>query len=111
MGRYGVFKVQFDSSGEITPESSTLEEFEELDGQLIATRKLIREQERLLNMMASMDVQLREARKQLSPLVTRLKYEKADVQVLESLSLEAAFFALLGRREQQLEKEVRSTWK
>ncbi len=86
---------------------TTLEEFEELNGQLIATRKLIREQERLLNMMASMDVQLREARKQLSPLVTRLKYEKADVEVLESLSLEAAFFALLGRREQQLEKEVR----
>lgn len=85
---------------------ATLAEFEDLNTQLIATRKLIREQERLLNLMASLDEQLRAARKRLSLLVTRLKYEKADVQALENLSLEAVFYALLGRRERQLAKEV-----
>lgn len=84
----------------------TLAEFEDLNTQLIATRKLIREQERLLNLMASLDEQLRESRRRLSRLVTRLKYEKADVQALESLSVEAVFYALLGRREQQLAREA-----
>ena len=80
--------------------------FETLNAQLIEARKTVQERDRILSFMAAIHGQLSEKRRELSLLVTQLKYEKQDVAVLEGLSLEAFFYTLLGCKEEQLEKET-----
>ena len=82
------------------------DQFETLNTQLIEARKIVQERDRILSLMAAIDGQLSEKRRELSLLVTQLKYEKQDVAALEGLSLEAFYYTLLGRKEEQLEKEV-----
>ena len=84
----------------------TRDHFEALNAQLIEARKTVQERDRILSLMAAIDRQLAEKRRELSLLVTQLKYEKQDMVVLEGLSLEALFYTILGRKEEQLEKET-----
>ena len=81
-------------------------QFEALNAQLIEARKTVQERERILSLMAAIDRQLAGRRRELSLLVTQLKYEKQDVIALEGLSLQALFYALIGCKEEQLEKET-----
>jgi hypothetical protein len=82
------------------------EQFESLNAQLIEARKAVQERDHILSLMAAIDRHLSERRRELSLLVTQLKYEKQDVSALEGMSLEAFFYTVLGRREEQLEKET-----
>ncbi len=82
------------------------DQFEVLNAQIIEARKTIQERDRILSLMAAIDRRLAEKRRELSLLVTQLKYEKQDMVVLEGLSLESLFYTLLGRKEEQLEKET-----
>jgi hypothetical protein len=82
------------------------QQFEDLNAQLIEARKTIQERDRILSLMASIDRQLAERRRELSLSVTQLKYEKRDMQALEGLSLESLYYTLLGHKEEQLEKET-----
>lgn len=81
-------------------------QFEELNAQLIEAQKTIQERDRILSLMAAIDRQLWQKRRELSLLVTQLKYEKQDVMDLEGLSLQALFYALMGCKEERLEKEM-----
>lgn len=82
------------------------EQFEELNAQLIEARKTVRERDRILSLMADIDRQLSERRRELSLLVTQLKYEKQDVEALEGMSLAALYYILLGSKEERLAKET-----
>lgn len=82
------------------------QELETINSQLIEARKTIRERDRILDLMASIDVELVQRRKDLSILVTRLKYEKQDVKELEGLSLAALYFKILGNHQEKLKKEA-----
>ncbi len=81
-------------------------QFERLNAQLIKARKTVQERDRILSLMAAIDCQLSERQRELSLLVTQLKYEKQDVAALEGMSLQAAYFSLLGRKDERLAKEV-----
>lgn len=82
------------------------QKLETINSQLIETRKTIRERDRILDLMASIDTELIQRRKELSILVTRLKHEKQDVKELEGLSLAALYFKILGNYQGKLEKEA-----
>jgi hypothetical protein len=81
-------------------------QFEALNAQLIEAQKTIQERDHILSLMAVIDRQLSQKRRELSLLVTQLKYEKQDVMNLEGWSLQALFYALMGCKEGQLEKET-----
>lgn len=81
-------------------------QFEALNAQLIEAQKTIQERDRILSLMAAIDRQLWQKRRELSLLVTQLKYEKQDVMNLEGWSPQALFYALMGCKEEQLEKET-----
>ena len=82
------------------------EQFERINAQFIEARKTVQERDRILSVMAMIDRQLSERQRELSLLVTQLKYEKQDVAALEGMSLEALYYTVLGRKEEQLEKET-----
>jgi hypothetical protein len=82
------------------------QELEAINSQLIEARKTIRERDRILDLMAFIDNELIQKRKDLSILVTKLKYEKQDVKELETLSLAALYFKILGVHQDKLEQEV-----
>lgn len=86
------------------------DQFEELDLQLIEARKAIRTREYILSLMESLDRQLAEKRRELSLLAAQVADEKQDIEVLEGYTVEALVSAVLGRKEQQLQKETAEYW-
>ncbi len=81
----------------------TGKQFEQLNSQLIEAHKMLRERDRTLSLMATIDRQLSEQQRALSLLVTELKHKRRAVTVLEGMSFEALYYTLLGCREKQLE--------
>ena len=75
----------------------TWKQFERLNAQLIEAQKVVLERDRILSLMAAIDRQLLACRRELSLLVTELKYRKQAVAVLEGMSFEAFYYTFLGR--------------
>lgn len=82
------------------------EQFEELNGRLIETRKAIEERDRVLSLLEMIDRQLAEKLEERDFLVKMARSEKADVDKLEGLSVTAVLAKLLRNHEEKLEKEV-----
>lgn len=87
-------------------DESLLIQFEALNGRLIEHRKAVRERDRILSLMATLDAQLVQKRDELAALMTQLQAEQADVAALEGLSVSAVFSKLFGDYPEKLEQEV-----
>lgn len=85
----------------------TLAEFEEINRQIIETRKALLERERILSVMASIDEQLAQERQKLPRLVTKKNIEFGDVQDLEDTTLKSIIYTLLRNRDLKLEQEAK----
>ncbi|HRQ37244.1 MAG TPA: hypothetical protein PLD25_04945 [Chloroflexota bacterium] len=80
--------------------------FEELNLELIAARKAILERDRILDMMAALDVELAEKLAELPLLEARRQLEWLDVAELESTGIATIVFSALGRHEQLLAQQL-----
>ncbi len=85
---------------------SLQEQFTEINGRLIETRKAIEERDRVLALLDTLDHQLAETIEERDFLLKIAQQEKADVDKLEGLSVTAVFAKLRGNHEEKLEKEV-----
>lgn len=80
-------------------------EIEILNRELAEARERIRRRDRLRTRLMRVEEDLWAERKKLDPLRAAMNREAADVRRLEGLGLTALFHAVLGSKEQQLEKE------
>jgi len=86
--------------------NSVIAQFEEINGRLIESRKAIKERDRILSLMTTLDEQLASRRQLLAQLTQQLQSEQQGVAELERLSLTAVVNKLFGSYEEKLEQEV-----
>ncbi len=79
--------------------------FTDLNSQLVDVKEKIRQCDRLQGQLADVERSLAQEDGRLENLEAQLKREEKDVQRLEGLSLAATFYAILGDKEQRLDKE------
>jgi len=79
--------------------------FAALNEQLIQTKEKLRRRERIQARLADLERSLAQEDVRLEQLEARLKREEADVKSLEGLSLSGLFYAVLGDKEERLDKE------
>lgn len=87
-------------------DSSLREQFEAINGRLLETKKAVRERERILLLMASLDESLARERETLAELTERLDESKARVEELEGVTLTAVWQKIMGSHEVELTEEV-----
>lgn len=80
---------------------------EDLTQELVAAKENLRKKNHLESSLAGAHHSLREQRERLRQLRERLAAEEADVQALKESSLRRLFHAILGNREERVEKERR----
>lgn len=85
---------------------NTRDAFGELNLELIAARKAILERDRILDMMAALDVELAQKQDELPLLAQRRQNEWLDVAELESVGIATIVFSALGRHEQLLAQQL-----
>ncbi len=79
--------------------------FADLNSQLVDVKEKIRQRDRLQGQLADVERSLAQEDSRLAALEVQLKREEKDVQRLEGLSLVGTFYAVLGDKEQRLDKE------
>lgn len=78
---------------------------EELNQRFIMAREKLREKQKLQNACQNSEQELDAEKSRLAKLEAILKKEGRDVEKLEGLSISGLFYAILGNKEHQLEKE------
>lgn len=79
--------------------------FTALNEQLIQIKEKLRRRERIQARLADLERSLAQEDVRLEQLEARLKREEGDVKSLEGLSLSGLFYAVLGDKEERLDKE------
>ncbi len=82
------------------------DQFEEINGRLREAKKAVRERERILSLMASLDESLEAESATLADLTTQLDVAKARVEELEGMTLTAVWQKLIGNHEEELTEEA-----
>lgn len=85
---------------------SLREQFEAINGRLFEAKKAVRERERILLLMASLDKSLAKERETLADLTTELDEAQARVEQLEGITLTAVWQKIMGNHEAELTEEV-----
>lgn len=84
------------------------EQFAEINGRYLSAKKAVRERERILALMASLDESLEAERATLADLTVQLDEAKERVEDLEGLTWTAVWQKLIGNHEEELGEEAES---
>ena len=82
------------------------EQFEAINGRLLEAKKAVRERERILSLMASLDESLVKEQAKLADLTVQLDAVQARVEQLEGMTLTAVWQKLIGNHEEELTEEA-----
>ncbi|WP_420642168.1 hypothetical protein [Candidatus Leptofilum sp.] len=82
------------------------EQFEEINGRLLEAKKAVRERDRILSLMASLDESLEVEKSNITNLTVELDEAKERVEELEGLTWTAVWQKLIGNHEEELSEEA-----
>ncbi|GJM40377.1 MAG: hypothetical protein DHS20C20_06590 [Ardenticatenaceae bacterium] len=82
------------------------DQFEEVNGRLLEAKKAVRERDRILSLMTSLDESLAKEKKELETLTAQLEEAKKRVEELEGLTWTAVWQKLIGNHEEELSEEA-----
>lgn len=82
------------------------EQFAEINGRFLSAKKAVRERDRILALMASLDESLAAEQAKLADLTVQLDEAKSRVEELEGLTWTAVWQKLIGSYEEELSEEV-----
>ncbi len=82
------------------------EQFEEINGRLHAAKKAVRERERILSLMVSLDESLAKEQAKLTTLTDQLNGAKERIEQLEGMTITAVWQKIIGNHEAELTEEA-----
>lgn len=82
------------------------EEFKAINGRLLEAKKAVRERDRILSLMASLDESLAREQQTLAELTEQLEAAKARVEELEGVTVTAVWQRIMGNHEAELTEEA-----
>ena len=86
----------------------SLPEFERINQEIIETEKALRERDKVLEIMASIDEQLLVEKRRLPKLLAEKHYKNYDVRELEEFTFKSIYHALRRNRDEELESEAQA---